>query len=201
MSSVIRTTATKKELPVKLSGVSGPWYEDNIAGYQLFPFFVSRSGELDLNIDYDDFGTNFNNGDEPESTSTSGFSPIWLLGGQQLVTSLGANFTQYIRNWLTNNSPSTGSIDGGTTGSSPIRIFINPVMTKVQLVPQNQISTSDAAFTASDYPPSGDNYTSGSPMDTYKTSWIFKTPLTFTYQSSGVTKYITMYSLLQTDYA
>jgi hypothetical protein len=201
MTSVTRFTAVTKELPIKFTGISGPWYNDLIMGeYQLYPFVVSKLGELDLNLEYDGFATWFNNGSVPQSTDTDGFAPAKLLGGQQLITSLGPNLKQYIRNWYTSNDGGN-PIDGGANGTSPINIYINPVMTKVQLSKQRTLDASDAAFTNSDQAPSSDSYIFGDATDTFKTSWIFKTPLTFTYQSGGNTRYVTMYSLLQTDYA
>jgi hypothetical protein len=199
MSSVISYTATTKTLPVKFTGISGPWYNDTTANQrQLYPFVITRKGELDLNIDYDGFATWFNNGDAPSSTGTSGYAAAKLMGGQQLITGLGPNFKQYIRNWFTSSSP---NIDGGTTGDSPINIYINPVMTKVQLSHENTVDTDNIPFTNTNKPPSSDDYIFGGATDTFKTSWIFKTPLTFTYLSGGELQYVTMYSLLQTDYA
>ncbi len=199
MTSVTRFLAVTKELPVKFTGISGPWYNDTVAGQrQLYPFTVSKQGVLDLNIDYDDFITWFNNGNEPSSTGTSGYAAAKLLGGQQLITALGPNFKQYIRNWYTTNSP---NIDGGTSGDSPITIYVNPVMTKVQLCKESMVDTDNTPFTNGTEPPSGDNFIFGTTTDSFKTSWIFKTPLTFTYLSGGEPRYVTMYSLLQTDYA
>lgn len=199
MTSITRFLATRKELPVKFTGISGPWYTDSVAQQrQLYPFTVSKHGVLDLNIDYDDFSTWFNIGNPPLSTGVNGYAAAKLLGGQQLITGIGPNFKQYIRNWYTFESP---TIDGGTSGDSPIEIYVNPVMTKVQICKESMVDTDDTPYTNSTEAPSGDNYIFGNTSDQFKTSWIFKSPLTFTYLSGGQTRYVTMYSLLQTDYA
>jgi hypothetical protein len=188
MTSVIRYTATTKELPVKLTGISGPYYDDSVYGYQLFPFTFTN-GILDLNINSDNFITWFNDGEKPESTGTSGYKYAKLMGGNNLVLTLGPNFIQYIKNAWTPDA------------DTPITIYTNPVMTKVQYSDQNILDADDEAYTESDIPPSGDSYVWGTETDNFKTTWIFKTPLTFTIVVGGVTKYITMYTVLQTDYA
>lgn len=188
MSSILRYTATTKELPVKFTGISGPYYDDSTYGYQLFPF-TFKNGVLDLNINSDNFITAFNDGDSPSSTGTSGYKYGKLMGGSGLVTSLGPNMVQYIKNWL--------SPDADT----PIAIYTNGVMTKVQYSDNNTLDADDEAYTNSTIPPSGDNYVWGGETDKFKTAWIFKQPLTFTCVVSGVTRYVTLYTVLQTDYA
>ena len=177
---MLRSYALPPKAHTKFHAIITPSYDDTTLGIELpFPFTYSN-GVLDIQY-IDDF--------EADMVTSTGNAPnrgpndnaVQLLGGESLVTSLGDNFKSYIRAWK------NITIDSG----SPIEIYIKPTVQKVQLALNIDDST---VFSESTVPPSGDNYTFGSEDNKYRTTWIFKTPLTFTIVESGVTKYITFNS-------
>jgi hypothetical protein len=164
--------------------VSGPYYSDSLIGSTLIPF-IYDNGVLDIaNID------NFNSYTGiPLMDSDLGIytlSLYKLLGGGGLVRTLGANFIRYIRNW---RSTST------TAPVTKVELYTNAIMTKIQRSPKSVLySGSVVRINAS--PPSGDLYIEGDDNVNYRTTWIFKKPLTITTVEDGVTKYITFTSTL-----
>ena len=63
----------------------------------------------------------------------------------------------------------------------------------------NVKSTSDSVWQIRTSAPSGENYITGSDADNYQTTFIFKTPLTFSIVEGGVTKYITFKTMLDQE--
>jgi hypothetical protein len=79
-------------------------------------------------------------------------------------------------------------------------VYIAPQLLKVQEADVNNIDAdSNNSYKISTTPPAGDNYTSGSEANKYRTKYVFKTPLTFTIVESGVTKYITFRTILDQE--
>jgi hypothetical protein len=164
--------------------VSGPYYIDSSLGAMLIPFTYDN-GVLDI-------------ADIDAATSYSGFPlmdndvglyslPLYkLLGGTGLVHTLGPNFIRYIRNW---RSTST------TQPVTKVAIYTNGIMTKVQRSPKTIIN-SGSVVSISPVPPSSDAYVIGDDSVQYRTTWIFKKPLTITTVEDGVIKYITFTSTL-----
>ena len=68
-------------------------------------------------------------------------------------------------------------------------------MTKIQRSPKS-VLYSGSVVRINDSPPSGDLYIEGDDKVNYRTTWIFKKPLTITTVEDGVTKYITFTSTL-----
>ncbi len=71
---------------------------------------------------------------------------------------------------------------------------------RVQEADVNNITAnSSESYVISELPPVSDFYTAGAPPNNYYTTFVFKTPLTFTILESGVTKYITFRTVLDQE--
>jgi hypothetical protein len=179
MTSVLRSPAVTKEALTKFIKPESPSY-DNGPLDVLFPF--SYSNQV-LDITYE--GNNFksimvdNTDREPVSEPDT---LVRILSGPYLVKSLGPNFKAYIRAWRAD------TIDAG----SPIEIYVAPQVLRVQEADYENISSiSEESFKISTSAPVSDNYITGDATNNYKTTYIFKTPLTFTIVESSIIKYIT----------
>lgn len=188
MTSALRGYAIRKEaLTIFLSPESPAYYDNNLGINILFPFTYSN-GVLDISYD----GNNFKqlmvdtlNESPGSETETS----VRTMGGLHLVSSLGENFKAYIRAWR------DGSIDAG----SPINIHIAPQVFRVQEAGPNSVHADGESYRITSQPPSGDTYTIGSELDRYRSTYVFKTPLTFTIVESGVVRYITFRTVLEQE--
>jgi hypothetical protein len=126
---------------------------------------------------------------EADMVTTTGQAPdsetdiaIQILSGPRLVTSLGNNFKAYIRAWR----------DGTIDPNSPINIYTNPQVIRVQEAQEANINANSGnSYKISSQPPASDTYPTGEVANDYQTKYVFKTPLTFTIIESGVTQYIT----------
>jgi hypothetical protein len=187
MTSVIRTIAQTKTGLTRFVKPESPSY-NNGTDIVLFPFTYNNGV---LNISYE--GNNF----KTVMVDISGVAPdsetdlaINIFSGPYLVTSLGDNFKQYIRAWR------DGTIDAG----SPIEIYIAPQVLRVQEADKNNVSANSGdSYLVSTEAPVSDYYVSGAPITEYNTTYVFKTPLTFTIIESGVTKYITFRTMLDQE--
>jgi hypothetical protein len=179
MSSAIRSHAVKKEALTRFVKPESPCY-NNGNDTVLFPF--SYSNQV-LDITYT--GNNFKSrmvDDTNNSPSSETATTISILGGSYLVTSLGENFKAYVRAWR------SGTIDAG----SPIEVFVPAQLLRVQEAEVINVSSeSGESWLLSTSAPSGDNYITGNDTNKYHTTFIFKTPLTFSIVEAGVKKYIT----------
>jgi len=200
MSSVLRAFATTQRLPTKFSALITPAYTDGsiVSGEDIdmpIPFTV-ENGVLDINVNQSaDIQTFVNNGINPLAHPNIQGKPF---GGTRLVTSFGANMTTYLRNWI-NTIESIGSAYTGT-----LVLYIQPVMTKVQLAnPSFAINDDDAAggpfqrdssWGVTTEAPNSSEYIGGGSTNNYYTAWVFKTPLTVQYTTAGGLKYITLTS-------
>jgi hypothetical protein len=187
MTSVTRTIAVKKEgLTLFVKPESPAYYNEqhNV----LFPF--SYSNQV-LDITYE--GNNFESlmvDDTGEAPNSETDTIIRILSGPYLATSLGENFKAYIRSWR------SSTIDV----NSPIEINIAPQLLRVQEASYDNInSESGDSWTISTSVPASENYISGDVANKYNTSYIFKTPLTFTIIESGIKKYITFKTALDQE--
>ncbi len=189
MTSLIRTFATRKEGLTRFIKPESPCYDDTgLNSIVLFPFTLTN-GVLDISYQGNTF--------EADMVDTTNVDPIsetdvaiQVLGGPQIVTSLGDNFKSYVRAWR------DGTIDAG----SPIEIHITPQMIRVQQVDVlNVNANSGQSYLVSTRAPSSDMYIAGSETTKYNTTYVFKTPLTFTILESGVKKYITFRTILDQE--
>ena len=187
MSSVLRFFSVKKEGLTLFLKPESPCYPngtDNV----LFPFSY-LNGVLDITYS----GNNFKEvmvdvpGEEPRAeTETS----IRTMGGTFLVTALGENFKSYIRAWR------SSTIDP----NSPITIYTFPQIVRVQQASvANVNSNSGNSYLISNQAPASDTYPTGSVANDYDTTFIFKTPLTFTIYEGGVVQYITFKTILDQE--
>lgn len=175
----MRALAVKKEGLTQFVKPESPSYgngDDTV----LFPFSYSNQ-VLDISYEGNNFKSNMvdsiNNSPDGETGTT-----IRMLGGPYLATALGENFKAYIRSWR------SGSIDAG----SPIEVVVAPQLLRVQEVDLSHVtSTSDDVVLISTNAPTGENYVTGSVANKYRTTYVFKTPLTFSVVEGGVKKYIT----------
>lgn len=188
MSSVLRLRGAIKDTPLKFNGFSGPFYNDSALDWMPFPF-TYKNGLLDIAL-IDNFEADMitSTGKDPQIGSNEDTRLLKLMGGSGLVNSLGPNFIRYIKAWRT----------GMDVGSS-VGIHVPAVMTKIQSSGKNELYTSEA-YQVSTVAPSGDDFVSGDASNNFRTTWIFKSPLTITIVESGVTKYITLSSFLGPDY-
>jgi len=184
MSSVLRSTATPPILPTKFHRIESPIYDDSsLTRFMLFPFTYSN-GVLDIQyIDSFEADMVTSTGNPPESEPSVS---VQLMGGTSLVQSLGPNFLAYINAWRT-------GIDSG----SQIKIYINGVVQKVKATYNNFVG--DSVYQVTTTPPSSDDYSVGTTNDSFRTTWVFKKPLTITTVESGVTQYITFVTRFDED--
>jgi hypothetical protein len=186
MTSVIRTFPPRNQGLTRFLKSESPCYEDSglpplpNGDYQsvLFPFSY-YNGTLDISYSGNTFQSDMvaATGNNPINNS---LVAIQLMSGPRLVTSLGDNFKAYIRSWR------AGTIDAG----SPINIYINPQVIKVQEAQFANVDT-NASYKISTQSPASDTYPTGAISNNYQTKYVFKTPLTFTILESSVLKYIT----------
>jgi hypothetical protein len=121
---------------------------------------------------------------------------VRILSGPVLATSLGPNFKAYIRSWRSNPGGGNPPIDAG----SPIEIYVAPQLLRVQQAAFTNITAnSNASFKISTSAPAGDNYIAGDATTQYDSTYVFKTPLTFTTVEGGVTQYITFRTVLDQE--
>ena len=112
---------------------------------------------------------------------------ISIMSGPHLVTSLGDNFKDYIRAWR------NGTIDAG----SPIEMYIAPQIMRVQ---ESTVSANSGdSYTISTQAPITDKYIDGSAANNYKSTYVFKTPLTVSIVEGGVVNYITFRTILDQE--
>jgi hypothetical protein len=198
MSSVYRALASIDKPPTKFSALITPSYnyviipgDPDITIEMPIPFTV-ENGVLDINV---------NQSTKIQTFVNAGTSPInqaeiqgKAFGGAKVVTSFGPNMTTYLRNWI---NTLESSISAAYTG--PLVLYIQPLMTKVQLA-NPAFSSSNGAFRGtrswgvSTEAPVSTEYTGGESANNFFTAWIFKTPMTIEYVIGGVSKYITMTS-------
>jgi hypothetical protein len=189
MSSVIRSLAEVKEALTKFVKPETPAYYDDDADIDvLFPFSYSNQ-VLDITYAGNTFKTrmidttNRSPGSEPDTI-------IRILSGPYLVKSLGPNFKAYIRAWRAN------TIDAG----SPIEIYVAPQVLRVQEADyENITSSSGDSWEISTSAPASENYIIGDATNNYRTTYVFKSPLTFTLVESGIIKYITFKTALDQE--
>lgn len=190
MTSVYRAYPPRNQGLTRFLKPESPCYDDSGLGGRsvLFPFSY-LNGVLDISYSGNTF--------EADNVTTTGVAPnaetdtaILLMSGPELVTSLGENFKAYIRAWR------DGTIDPG----SPINIYINPQVIRVQ---ESQFVNLDAnsgnSYKISTVPPASDTYPDGTVANNYQVTYVFKTPLTFTIVESGVLTYITFRSMLDQE--
>lgn len=179
MSSAVRSIGLTKEGFTTFHKPHSPCYTQNSVD-RLFPFELVN-GQLNISYSGNSFKTlNVDiSGVAPDNESDTS---IQVMGGPRMVTSLGNNFKDYIRAWRND------TIDAG----SPIELYQPCQVLRVRETAFRIIDAdNDDSYKISTVAPTGDGYTDGGEANNYYTTFVFKTPLTFTIVESGVTKYIT----------
>jgi hypothetical protein len=189
MTSIVRNFAQRKEGLTRFVKPESPCYNDTTIGSgRLFPFSYSNE-VLDITYAGNDFQAvmvDVPNQAPLDETDTA----VQIMSGPYLATSLGNNFKDYIRSWR------SSTIDAG----SPIEIYIAPQLLRVQQADTNNITANNGdSYLISTEAPASDNYIAGSQLSDYSTTYVFKTPLTFTIVESGVVKYITFRTMLDQE--
>jgi len=183
---MLRSFSEAPKLATKFHRIESPCYpidrEVEDTPNRLFPFTYSN-GTLDIAF-IDEFEAQMvtDTENEPEDDFSG---RVQLAGGLGLVQRLGPNFEAYIRAWRTT--------DAGT----PINIYVHGTVQKVNEAPQEYLGND--SYQVSTAPPTSDNYTVGAPVNNYRSTWVFKSPLTFTTVESGVTQYITFATRIDDD--
>jgi len=187
MASVGRAFDSRKEGLTKFIKPESPCYDDG-ANTVLFPFTYSNQ-ELDITYSGNTFKSNMVDSTN-QSPSAETDTSVRIVSGVSLVTSLGKNFKDYVRAWR------SGTIDAG----SPIDIVVAPQVVRVQEASVDHVSAnSGSSWTITSLPPTCENYMVGNPTNKFNTTYIFKTPLTFSIIESGVTQYITFRTMLDQE--
>jgi hypothetical protein len=161
----------------KFDNISTPSYQEAGVGDIPIPF-TATNGVLDIAITNSSIENFCNNGTEPE---TDVDFQAKQMGGRALITSLGPNFVTYLRRRIQ-------VIDSlGSLYSGELAIYINPVMTKIQLAQPGQVLglEFENVYGVNNYPPTSDEYVGGNVSNSYYTSWVFYKPLTVRFVSSG----------------
>lgn len=184
MTSFIRSFPNERIKSLDYVRATGPYYSDTIVGYTLIPF-TYENGTLDI-ASYDNFNAYTGVPLQDSDINIYNLFVYKMLGGEGLVTKLGPNFVRYIKAWR-----STGTI----APVMSVSLYSSGVMTKIQRSPRSHLY-SGSVYRADSAPPSGDLYTEGSDVNNYRTSWVFKKPLTIQTIEDGVAKYITFNTML-----
>jgi hypothetical protein len=192
MSSVVRKFGVTKEGLTRFIKPESPAY-NNLTNNVLFPFSYSNQ-VLDITYEGNNFKERMVDIPPPPGRDQSPGSEtetiVRITSGPLLATSLGNNFKNYIRAWR------AGTIDAG----SPIEVYIAPQLLRVQEAAYENISSdSGDSWKISIIAPSSDYYVAGNAANRYNTTYIFKTPLTFTIVEGGVKNYITFRSALDQE--
>ena len=184
MSSVIRAYAVRKEGLTRFLKPETPCYDDGTNNL-IFPFSYSN-GLLDISYSGNDFKSRMVDVLNVSPNSETDLM-ISIMSGPHLVTSLGDNFKDYIRAWR----------DGTIDANSPIEIYIAPQVMRVQ---ETTVSASNSdSYTISTQAPVTDKYIDGSATNNYKSTYVFKTPLTVSIVEGGVVNYITFRTVLDQE--
>jgi hypothetical protein len=187
MTSTLRSYSYRKELPTKPVSLTSAYYIGTDENYHLFPF-TYVNGTLDIAL-IDNFQQDYidTSGVKPIDTSCDPAHHFMLLGGHGVVSKLGSNFVNYIR--------AAWALDS----TSPVKIYQPCVVTKAQEMdePDSGVSLMESGFYETTVPPSSDGYVV--PIFGYRTSWIFKTPLTISIVNGVVKTYITFATIIGHD--
>lgn len=162
--------------------VSGPYYVDTTYGSLLIPFQYNN-GVLDI-ANIENFSS-YSGTPLMDSDVNMYNLPLYKsMGGTGLVTTLGKQFINYIRRWRSTLT---------TSPVTNVQLYTNGVMTKIQATGKSNLC-SGSVFRVDTKPPSSDVYVVGDESVKYRTTWIFKKPLTIKTIEDGVEKYITFNS-------
>jgi hypothetical protein len=173
----------------KFQKITTPSYEDSSEDtYVPIPFsFVN--GVLDIHIQDNVQNNLINNGTSPDYRTEYQCKTIGL---PRLVTGLGPKMLEWLENFLRNR------IGGPITA---IQIHTPGHVMKTQFVLENnaygeflEADVDDSTYAITSIPPSSDEYIFGSSANNFRTVYIFKTPITFSFKTNGTIRYLTLFS-------
>jgi len=177
MTSLLRTTKTN--LPVtKFVPIKSLTYFDMALNDEALIPFIYNKGVLDINLQD---GVNMllttTGGGIGEGYTGYTSRMVKMMGGAGVVTSLGPNFTTWIRKVI------AAEYSLGPTYTGTLSIQVAPVMTKVQQnfpgPTQSAALHSQRAIQISNEPPESDEYiVAGDKYNKFFSVWVFRSPLT-----------------------
>jgi hypothetical protein len=144
------------------------------------PFYVTDQGVLEIRIQ-DDVQTDLLTVGSFVTINSTPFFNCKVMGGTQLVTSIGQTVKDFLTAWIENSE--------GDEPSSNFELVVKPVMTKVQFSTNPNQFEDNEAHMLSDYMPSSDLYVTGGESNRYRTTWVFKSPMTIKYYSETNSRY------------
>lgn len=184
MSSTLRAKAATYTNS-KFEIVRTPAYYDNSLDTNDTPVpFIYNNGELDIKI-IDNVQIDFiDDGDTPY------YQPQWQgkqMGGLHIVTSLGPKMLEWLQNMLGEQYEAT---------ITDIRLYNNPTVTKMQfpVVSGDLLQVGEVWAFTNTAPPSEDYIMSGTEENAYRTTYVFKSPMTVAFKTDGTQRYFTMFS-------
>ena len=178
MTSYIRGHTFSNDKQLQYVRVTGPYYTDPQVGSTLLPLQYGN-GMLEI-ADVD--GARSYSGPPLMDAEISLYNLYLykIMGGDSLVTELGPNFINYVKRWR-----STVTVAPVTS----VSLVIPGIVTKIQRARKDALYTG-SVFAVSTAPQLSDNYIDGSDENFYRTTWIFKRPLTVKTVEDGIIKYI-----------
>ena len=196
MSSVVRAPAQVKDVRVFGPIMTPAYYDNTNGGNVLLIPFTCENGVLDINVQ-DGSQDMIDNGYMYSGTQGDNWRMVRQMGGERVASSLGPNFLTWIAAWLNDNYGDP---------VNDIQLVVSPVMTKVQqhvvldedsMLNSNYVLriTQNVAQTLTD------NYVfNGNDGNNFYTAWVFKTPLTISYNYDGDQYYLTLQTMFQRPY-
>jgi hypothetical protein len=181
MSSSQAIFAQPKTRPTVIFPITTVSYTDTILNDDLpVPFYVSNNGVLEIRIQDNVQANLLTVGTFNGLNNTPEFN-CKIMGGQKLVTSIGQTVKDFLTAYINN--------DEGQSPSNDFELIINPTMTKVQFSTNPGQFIDNDTYSLSDYLPSGSSYVTGEESNSYRTAWVFKSPMTIKYYSVQNSKY------------
>lgn len=173
----------------KFQKITTPSYFDTILFDQVPIPFIYNNNVLDINIQDNVQADLIDDGNFPGADTNP---QCKTFGGVGLVLNLGPNMLTWLTNYFT-------IIYGGSISS--IAVYTPGQVIKAQYTIE---STNNGAFLRSDVddstyaitsvPPSADEYVTGTLSNNYRSVWIFKTPLTISFDENGTARYLTLFT-------
>jgi hypothetical protein len=193
MTSLQTHIAQPKKNFTKIFSIDTPSYSDTILNYSTpIPFYVTKQGVLEI-AEIDNVVVDLLTVNSFAGLNNAPNFQAKIMGGVELVTSLGQTTKDFLTAWIED--------DEGSSPSGEFELVVKPVMTKVQLSTNPGQFNNEATNSLSDYAPSGTEYVTGTFADNYKSVWSFQSPMTVKYYSVALSKdrYATLNSVFDAN--
>lgn len=173
----------------KFQKLTTPSYYDNSLEFIAPIPFIYNNHVIDISIQDNVQADLIDNGNSPSQDTDP---QCKTFSGTGLVLSLGPKMLEWLTNWFTNEYSSV----------SNIRVFTPGQVIKAQYPYQNDVSlgrflrsdVNDQTYAITSSPPTSDEYVSGDNSNNYRTVWVFKTPLTISFNENGTERYLTLFT-------